>query len=258
MSINPAPLTVSGSSAANKVYDGNTSATLSGGSLSGVYAGDAVILDQAGRFATRSVGTGIAVTAADSLDGPAAGNYILTQPTGLTASITPAALLISGITAANKTYDGTTAATINTSGASYIGLISGDAVSVSASGMFSDRNVGTAKPVTLSSSYTGADAGNYSITSQTSTTASITPATLTYVATPASTYNGQTPGGLSGTVAGLVAGDTLGSTTTGALLWSTPAASGSPPDNTPSSAAGSRSPAATTFPWCRRRPTRPP
>lgn len=81
-------LTVTGQTALDKVYDGTTTATLTGGSLSGVVAGETVTLNEAGTFATAGVGNGIAVTAADSLSGTAAVNYTLAQPTGLAASIT--------------------------------------------------------------------------------------------------------------------------------------------------------------------------
>lgn len=81
-------LTVTGTTALDKLYDGTTTATLTGGSLAGVIAGETVTLNQAGTFATAEVGSGIAVTAADSLGGTAAANYILTQPTGLAANIT--------------------------------------------------------------------------------------------------------------------------------------------------------------------------
>lgn len=81
-------LTVIGQTALDKVYDGTTTATLTGGSLSGVVAGETVTLNEAGTFAAADVGSGIAVTAADSLGGIAAVNYTLTQPTGLAASIT--------------------------------------------------------------------------------------------------------------------------------------------------------------------------
>ncbi len=88
--VNPATLTVTGESAANKNYDGTTTATLSGGTLNGVVNGDTVTLTEAGTFAQSAVGTGITVTAADSITGSAASNYTLTQPTGLLADITAA------------------------------------------------------------------------------------------------------------------------------------------------------------------------
>jgi hypothetical protein len=93
--ISPASLTVSGIAAGNKVYDGNPAAILAGGSLVGVVAGDTglVVLTDAGNFASQNVGTGLRVAAAETLSGAGAGNYVLVQPTGLIANITPATLI---------------------------------------------------------------------------------------------------------------------------------------------------------------------
>ncbi len=91
--VTPAPLTVSGITAANKVYNASTAATLntSGATLVGVFSGDTVILNTGsatGTFASQNVGTGITVTVAGlTIDGAQSGNYTLTQPT-TTASIT--------------------------------------------------------------------------------------------------------------------------------------------------------------------------
>ena len=83
---------VIGVTAQNKVYDGTLNATLTGGSVTGV-GSDAVSLvttGATGRFATKDVGIGKAVTASGyALTGADAGNYTLVQPTGLTANITP-------------------------------------------------------------------------------------------------------------------------------------------------------------------------
>ena len=78
-------------SASNKVYDGTTAAVVSGGTLAGVIAPDAVSVSTTGTFATANVGVGIVVTIA--LTGANAGNYTLTQP-GLPAHITVAVLTI--------------------------------------------------------------------------------------------------------------------------------------------------------------------
>ena len=51
-----------------------------------------------------------------TISGAQAGDYTLTQPT-TTANITPASLTVSGITAANKVYDASTAAALNSSSA---------------------------------------------------------------------------------------------------------------------------------------------
>ena len=104
--INPKTLMVTGITADNKVYDGNTTATLTttGYSLVGVVSGETVTLDASAytaNFASPGVGTGIAVTVTGpGLSGADAGNYTLTQPTGLTANITP---LVITVTADNKT-----------------------------------------------------------------------------------------------------------------------------------------------------------
>jgi hypothetical protein len=171
VTIAQAPLTVSGTSTSGKVYDGTTVATLTNGSLSGVVAGDAVALMQAGYFATKNVGN-VAVTAADTLGGAAAPNYILIQPNGLAANITPLAISVSA-TGANKIYDGSLsdAATLASAG-----LVAGDVVSFSdSSAAFADKNVGSAKPVLVSGiGAFGADAGNYLLNNTSaSTTASI-------------------------------------------------------------------------------------
>ena len=65
--ITPAPLTVTGITAGNKVYNTTTVASLNAGNaaLSGVISGDSVTLNKsgaAGFFASKDVATGITVT----------------------------------------------------------------------------------------------------------------------------------------------------------------------------------------------------
>jgi hypothetical protein len=85
-------LTVSGITANNKPFDGNTTATLNLGSaaLVGVISPDVVALYTAGAtgtFASHMVGTHLVTIAGLTIGGPDMGNYSLTQPT-TTASIT--------------------------------------------------------------------------------------------------------------------------------------------------------------------------
>ncbi|RYZ35185.1 MAG: hypothetical protein EOP49_33745, partial [Sphingobacteriales bacterium] len=75
--------------AQNKTYDGTTTATLTSGGLSGVIAPDAVSVLPGGNFVSANIGNNIPVTAAFVLQGADASNYVLTQPTGLSASILP-------------------------------------------------------------------------------------------------------------------------------------------------------------------------
>ncbi|MGE1157023.1 YDG domain-containing protein, partial [Pseudomonas kitaguniensis] len=108
------------------------------------------------------------------------GNYQFIAPSNgsVTAAITPRT--IGGtFTADNKVYDGTTAATVR-GGLDSNGVVAGDALSVVASGLFADKNVGQAKAVSILGSLSGADAGNYQFIapSNGSVTASILLATL--------------------------------------------------------------------------------
>ncbi|MBT8592129.1 hypothetical protein G6693_09360, partial [Polynucleobacter paneuropaeus] len=72
-------------------------------------------------------GLNLAVTAANTLSGAAAGNYTITQPTDLTASITPKALTVTGTTVANKVYDGSNTATLT---GTLSGVVSTDVANV--------------------------------------------------------------------------------------------------------------------------------
>ncbi len=83
-------------------------------------------------------------------------------------------LAITGVTAANKVYDGTNAAAL--SGGALSGVISGDTVTlVAGAGTFADANVGTNKTVTASGyALGGASAGNYTPVQPSGLTANIT------------------------------------------------------------------------------------
>ena len=185
VAIGQAALTVSGTVTNNKVYDRTTTATLTGASLIGVFAGDAVTLTQAGSFASRDVGTGITVTAADTLGGAAASNYLLTQPTGLTASITPKELGLTLSGNPTRVYDATTTFDFTGYTSSLSGVISGDAVSAGTGSVtgYGDKNAGANKPVTFTGfALTGPNAGDYQLISgAAASTASITPALISNV-----------------------------------------------------------------------------
>jgi uncharacterized protein YjbI with pentapeptide repeats len=160
----------------NKVYDGTTSATVLSTSLSGVLAGDVGSVSLTGgtaTFADKNVGNTKTVTLTGAtLTGAASGNYTLTSVATDQANIT--ALGITGnFTAANKVYDGNTVAGVATR--TLAGAIAGDVVSlINGTAAFDDANVGIAKTVTLTgATLSGADAGNYSLTSVNTTTANI-------------------------------------------------------------------------------------
>jgi filamentous hemagglutinin family protein len=223
------PLTANGFTALNKVCDGTASAQVSGGSLLGVVLGDAVSLSGAnGAFDNKNAGIDKIVTVSGiSLSGIDSANYIINGTPTTTADIFPKTLIfgtdITGITAQNKTYDSTTAATLI--GGSLLGVVVGDSVAVaSLIGTFDNKNVGIGKTVTISGgTLSGGDANNYNIAGTGTTTADITKAPLPYVANPIQAVAGGPIGGLTGVVdsSALKGTDTLQGETDGTLTWTT-------------------------------------
>ena len=209
-----------------KIYDGLTAASPSG-SLSGVVVGSSGVSDQVNltaSFNNKNVGLGKPVTL--GLSGADSGNYTLAPVSPVpTADIFPRSLTANGFAAQNKVYDATTTASV--SGGSLVGLVAGDNVPIlRETGTFDNKNVGIHKTVFISDvSLGGADAGNYTLSPSniSPATADITPATLIYSANPAILLAGLPVNGLSGTVNGFKPGDNLANSTTGTLVWSTPA-----------------------------------
>jgi hypothetical protein len=103
LTVNAKVLTLASAVAQNKSYDGTNAAVLTG-TLTGVINSDDVTVAKTGTFATIAMGTGIAVTSTSTLGGTKAGNYSLTQPTGLTANITGGVQAITFAALAAKTY----------------------------------------------------------------------------------------------------------------------------------------------------------
>jgi len=151
------------------------------------------------------VTTGMTVSGAD------AGNYTLTQPTNLTADITPKPITVAA-TGSNEVYNGGTADQVVLASN---GVLAGDSVSFTdSSATFATPTVGNNKTVTVSGiALTGASAGNYVLTSDVAlTTADITPsdgaqqtaAAVTYlelsqdeIATPYGLAPSESPGELT-------------------------------------------------------------
>ena len=90
---------------------------------------------------------------------------------------------VSGITAANKEYNGNNTATVNASGATITGKVDGDKLTITATGTFADADAGENKTVTLTlGTLGGADSANYTLATagnQTETKANITACDLT-------------------------------------------------------------------------------
>ena len=223
--VNKAPITaVTGITAAHKTYDGTTAAALNTdhAAFTGLIAGEHLsVATAAGAFADKNAGTGKTVNITGiTLGGANIGNYTLAATTATTTAdiARPPINTVTGITAVNKTYDGTTAATLNTANAAFTGMIAGDSLNIAtATGTFGDKNAGTGKTVNITGlTLGGVDAGNYTLAATTvTTTADIAKAPITAVTgiTAANkTYDGKTAATLNTANAaftGMIAGDSL-------------------------------------------------
>jgi filamentous hemagglutinin family protein len=194
--ITAATLTITGAVASDKNYDATTAATLSSaGTLSGVFSGDIVTVDSSGamaNFNTKDAGINKSVTVTGYvLSGTDADNYMLTQPIGLTATIHPSNLTVTGVAADDKAFDGTTTATLDLAGAILHGVYNGDSVGVDPTGYtanFSSASVNTSVPVAVTNlGLDGMDASDYTLTQPTGLTANITTASAPPPPTPTPT-----------------------------------------------------------------------
>jgi len=151
------------------------------------------------------------------------------NPTVISAySGVPTGLTVSGITASDKVYDGTTNASLSTTNAALVGVLSVDngnvgLVTSNAVGTFVDQNFGLTKTVNVSGlTLSGSGAIYYSLT-QPTTTASISAGTLTVTVDNLSRVFGTDNPTLTATITGYVNGENALSAITGAPDISTPA-----------------------------------
>ncbi len=190
--ITPRPLTPT-VAASNKVYDGNTVASVTLGG--DVLAGDVVsVRSTAANFADKNAGVNKTVQVSGLyLDGLDRGNYVLSQLTAQSQANIDPRVLNAAVSAQNKVYDGTSQAQIASVSTD---KLAGDDVTVNTrQAQFSDKNVGINRAVTVSNmTLTGADRGNYVLGATTATTqADITARSLNLIARAQNkVYDGNT------------------------------------------------------------------
>ena len=138
-------------------------------------------------------------------------NYNDATASPLTISLTKKNLTISGARTTSKTYDGSLVAPIT--GGSLVGVVNGDSITVTVAARFSDKSVGTNKPVTSISSISGSSSSKYiliqpSLSAETITAAVVTVAGLTARSRPA---NGTRTSAIEGTpvLLGVITGDNV-------------------------------------------------
>ena len=232
---------MSGLSAATKIYDGTTSAVVTGTSALAAseaagtgttsdgkpYTGDTVNITgtAVGTYNSKDVLTAATVTFSGlTLGGTHANNYTLTIQSPVAATITPKALSMTGLTApASKVYDGTTnsafggAAALLAPEAVGTGTTSdgkpyiGDAVNVSgpSTASYNSKHVDIATTVSFSGlSLINTHAPNYTLTAQTiPSVITAKPITVTAI-TNSKQYDGATTAAAIPTNSGVASGDT--------------------------------------------------
>ena len=182
--ITAAPLTITATTN-TKTYDGTTSAAAIP-AVSGLKGSTDAVTGLVETYNTSNAGTNLVLTVSAGYtvnDGNGGKNYTVTTATNNTGVINKAPVTAS-ITASNKTYDGTTTATITV--CSLTGVLAVDTGNVTCSasgGTFASANAGIST-VTATVTLAGAAAGNYALTSASPTTsATINPAPVTVTLT---------------------------------------------------------------------------
>ena len=212
--VNPASVTVNGSVALNKVYDGLLSATLSPGTFNPLVGAETLGLAYGATFDAEHVGVNLDVTAnytlLDGTNGGFANNYTIVNVSEiLQADITPASLILTA-SSDTRIYD----ATLLSAGiVSVTGLFTDDTVS-GLEQQFDAPNAGSR--TTQVSAFTvndGNGGANYTVSAVTGA-GSITAAALTINAVEeVRTYDGSTQSASAPVVVGLFGTDSLATAT---------------------------------------------
>ncbi|PIT81889.1 YDG domain-containing protein [Limnohabitans sp. 15K] len=217
-------VTLTGFTAANKVYDGNTLATITASNILTGVGFETLSVRGTANFSDKNVGVSKLVSISDSsalvkVDGTGQWtNYNLLNSTATTtANITPKFLQASGLVA-DKVYDGTAQATL--AGSAGVGVVTGDTVFLQAgSALFADKQVSrdatgqvVPKTVTVSGlALAGAEAGNYALSADSfQAQAKITPRLLDLqVSVNDKPYDGTTTATARAAASNLIAGDAV-------------------------------------------------
>ena len=197
----------------DKVYDGTDAAAHQSTSFDNLFAGDDIAISIAGNaaFIDKNVATNKVVSVSGvSLSGVDSANYNLVSFNAVTADITAKVL---GYTSsvANKVYDsGVTTSDLQ---GALSGVIAGDSIALdlsAATAVFVDKNVANNKIVNVTGAgLSGADSANYSFTTNSMSSASITPRFLNYTTSVANkVYDATTTASnLQGVLSGVFSGD---------------------------------------------------
>ena len=214
--INPKGITITDATVAPKTYNGTNNAVVTidpETGITGIIATDldkVVVTPKDATFEDANAGTDKVVTVGEyTLTGEAAKNYTIAETPTLKGDIDKAVVTVSGITVADKDYDGSTTANVNTDDMVIGGVLDGEDVKVQVAGAFEDKNAGDDKNVKVTYTLGGDDAANYQLASATSDeTASINKKEvgLTWPTELSFPYDGLEHG-ISATLSGVVTGE---------------------------------------------------
>ncbi|MDO4453613.1 MAG: YDG domain-containing protein [Eubacteriales bacterium] len=166
-----------------KVYDGTTDAEiLELGEVSGIKGGDDITVEAEAHFSDKNAGLGKVITVTYTVSGEDAAKYKAPQSVSFSGcQITPRDLHLTGAKAANRTYNGETAVSVESPGTvDKKDLISGDEIVLNFSNVTmtaADANAREKIPVTAEGyMISGADSRNYTLCVPDDVTVTISPA----------------------------------------------------------------------------------
>lgn len=164
--ITPAPLMITGLTALDREYDGSTTVEVAGGALTGVLPGDQVSLigSGIGSIPSKQAISHPVTVSGFSLSGTHKDYYFLQTTSPLSVEITPKALLLKDVVIADKVYDGSHTAHVQSAVLS--AALPGDEVILQQSDIkaeFLSADAGADKAVRIypESGLSGRDADNY-------------------------------------------------------------------------------------------------
>lgn len=218
LTISKKALTVSGTTATAREYNGTRNAEVTVGSITGYVGSESLDITGSGIFDSHNAGSRSATaryTLADGAGGGLAENYSLADTSGHMANIGKAAITISA-NDVSKTYDGITAAngTATVTGGTLFGS---DSLS-GGSFAYTDKNAGLNKTVSVSGVTVndGNGGGNYDVSYVANTGSTIDKSALTITASNANKILGSTlvlNGSTGFTASGLAQGEVVDSVT---------------------------------------------
>ena len=166
-SISKRSATINGVNVADRPYNGNTTATITGTPVvSDLVSGDTItVTGGSAAFDDKNVGFRTVTFSGYGLSGADAGNYDLSQPASVMRNISQRSVTIT-VAVGNKTYDGNTTATVSGTPSISENFDGANLTVATGSANFANASVGTKSVSFLNWGLSGTAAGNYTLSGQ--------------------------------------------------------------------------------------------